>query len=974
MRRFRLLLVLALSAVLPCARADEPPKPAGEPEVPVVPDKIRVALDAGGHIGAITRVLFTPDGKQLITAATDNTLRVWDVPGGHPVRVLRPPGRLEAFDLSPDGRTIAVAIGHRDEGNVTHAIVLMALEDGRVERLLRGHTGWIQEVIFSPDGKRLASTANDKTLRLWDLTSKEGTAQVLDTGKVVFGLAFSPDGTRLAEARQDDTAVIQDLAGGKRVVLKGARCQGWWGPAVAWSPDGKTVATASEDGLWLWEPNGKVRHQVLASRWVVSVAFSADSRRVLATSWSNPEKAWIVDARTGKQERAFGEQHNPHKGVFSPNGALAATVGDVDNVSDVLLWRTGNGTVVKRIVTTSRLAGGNLQAGWGSGGKSVAWKKVEKNGETRKGEPTTFDLAELQFGRHLEGARFRGAVTQQGPLSLKVLNRSTAQVLQDGKRQAELKLPPGHTFELPLVRDPVVFAGKDRAAVIAGSTGFWIYDVHTGELLSTLSAGRPYAAAASPDGRYLLTLSRDQIVRVWAVESGKLLVSLFVFGHDWIAWTSQGYYAASPGGEKRVGWVIDNGIEQAATFYPAERFRKQLYRPDVIERLLEKGSLEDALADANTARKKEGEAVAEGVADLGKLLPPRAGLKVVDHTALPKVKVKATAEAAVKGQPVTALRLLVDGRPLPDGQGVLDLKEPQEKAEAEWEVTLPPGEHELKVLARSPDAAGASAALAVKVPVAARGGPTLHLLAVGINEYRNKDLHLNFAANDAREVSDAFIGCAGPGNLFGAIQPQTLLDEKATRPGVLTAIGEIRKGVKPGDLVVMYFAGHGVAQGKDFYLLTVEADTTKLAETALSGKELRKQLTDIPCQVLLILDACHSAAGVQAFKPASDDAARSLTDDECAVAVFCAAMGQEYAQEAKGNGLFTKALVEALRKTTDVPYNHRDHRQYVHHLHTFVFEEVQAASGDQQHPFLALPWVTQPFAVRLLPSAAPGER
>src|SRR5262245_48667541 len=79
---------------------------------------------------------------------------------------------------------------------------------------------------------------------------------------------------------------------------------------------------------------------------------------------------------------------------------------------------------------------------------------------------------------------------------------------------------------------------------------------------------------------------------------------------------------------------------------------------------------------------------------------------------------------------------------------------------------------------------------------------------------------------------------------------------------------------------------------------------------------------------------------IQAFKPATDDATRALTDDEVGVAVFCAAMGHEKALERKGNGLFTRAVVAGLNNAQGVPYNYRDQRQYIHPLHAFVFDEV----------------------------------
>ena len=84
--------------------------------------------------------------------------------------------------------------------------------------------------------------------------------------------------------------------------------------------------------------------------------------------------------------------------------------------------------------------------------------------------------------------------------------------------------------------------------------------------------------------------------------------------------------------------------------------------------------------------------------------------------------------------------------------------------------------------------------------------------------------------------------------------------------------------------------------------------------------------------------------------------------------MYCAAMGNEKAEEIGQNGLFTKAFTDALMANKDVPFNHTNHRQYIHHLQAYVFDKVSAESHEKQHPFLHLPWVVQSFALRDMPA------
>src|SRR5262249_5018293 len=153
----------------------------------------------------------------------------------------------------------------------------------------------------------------------------------------------------------------------------------------------------------------------------------------------------------------------------------------------------------------------------------------------------------------------------------------------------------------------------------------------------------------------------DQTVRVWDLNGDEPLLTLFGAGRDWIAWTPQGYYACSAQGERLMGWQVNNGPDKVASYYPAVQFRKSLYRPDVIRLLRRAGSLGKALAVAGLRQKGAVAAV-----NVTQVLPPQVAIAAPGAGPLPagqaKVEVRATARPTDK-HPVTAMRLLVDGRP-----------------------------------------------------------------------------------------------------------------------------------------------------------------------------------------------------------------------------------------------------------------------------------------------------------------------
>src|SRR5205085_1151324 len=124
------------------------------------------------------------------------------------------------------------------------------------------------------------------------------------------------------------------------------------------------------------------------------------------------------------------------------------------------------------------------------------------------------------------------------------------------------------------------------------------------ERWNTGSTSVVWGANFARNGELAVAAHGDGTIRWYRWSDGKELLAMFVdrASKAWVAWTPQGYYTASPGGEALIGWNVNRGWEQPADFFPAARFRDTYSRPDIVERVLDTMDEAEAIRQANAAR------------------------------------------------------------------------------------------------------------------------------------------------------------------------------------------------------------------------------------------------------------------------------------------------------------------------------------------------------------------------------------
>jgi hypothetical protein len=889
-------------------------------------------IDPEAHTSSITRLSTDKTGKYLVSSSKDKTARLWDLESNKLLRTFRPPigpgfeGFLYAVAISPDASMVAT-------GGVDRRTYLFQRESGRLVKVL-DQAAAVLHLEYSPDGRFLVvALAGKQGFIVYETSTYSVTAHGKDaTGSTYY--ANWDNHNHIATASDDGfiSLYILEAPPEKSLKLITRRHFDRRHPRTAvFSSDGQKIAVgfaktshveviSASNLVTRYEMDVKDCSKNGLQSSLVAFAWTSNDQtlygggecqrsrgRTFIRAWKDEAKGTYEDYRVSqdsiehmvplKDGSVVFASNDPLIGILSPQGSLHllsnSSIPDYRGMEDNFLVND-TGSVIEVALERGR--------------EPVRFAVMERQVMTR----SAFDV-----GADSLSAPSR-SVKRPGLLGL--FGKRDELSVTDWKNNSSPKLNGKALDVAPKdISRSLAIAPAEDSFVIGTESALQCYD-RTGRILWRVSVMAPaWNLNITRNGSLAVAALGDGTIRWYRMHDGEEMAAFLLLRNrtSWVLWTPNGYFDAEQTAENLIGWHLNQGKNREALYYPISRFFDTFYRPDIISKTFDNsfsaheltalGASEDPITILESKR-----------------IPPSVQIRNYPSTSAEE-KVQIDVEAVDEGGGVDEIRLFVNGKVLDHktrGIQVVALPQRQAYLKERIDIDLLEGDNHVRAVAYSRDRIEGLAAEVMIKYTGMKNDSVLHLVVIGINEYLNSELNLDFAKIDAEGIVSHFAG--HPSSLFKAIHHHKMFDQEATKEAILRRLRSLQP--KASDAVILFLGGHGETDGTSWYFvpyeLTAPENVEQLREKGLSSNELQEEIVKIgAAKILVLLDSCKSGAALSAFNSRGLDYRKALVQlvRASGAHVVAASTKDQEASEVKdlGHGVFTYTILQGMQGGAD---------------------------------------------------------
>jgi WD40 repeat protein len=931
------------------------------------------------HQERITSVCFHPSEKKILSAGYDDSVYVWNPYNGiiektfpaNPDKGMgygthicfAPTGNILAID--GDNKTTTIWDYQKNKllqqlrfhkegwsgGYANHTIfnqnnIFMASNS---EGVYRWNTEkWLSEYTFSTDDdecKNLSLNTEmllgcfEKEIKIWDIKTGKKLYSIKNDSLGLNAAIFSPDGSIFAVAGDDKKIEIyQSKTFQKTQVLKGILNEtnhyglnldykNRWEYYLASYIAHKNHFSLSHNGQWLAKgksnahailvnfTNGKIIREFKGHEKVVLFTqFSPDDKWLLTVSADHTAKLWEV--ASGKLIRTFsGHRELLFEARFS-NDMKSIITSSWD--ASVKLWDINTGKVIENFSFEN---GSAYSLAFTPNDAYMAIAGLDK----------TLKLVELDSKQVVRDFKGHTEIVQY--LAMHPNKPIFASAGWDGKARVwdinsglQLYKITSHTDKVGAVAfnqlGTILATGSDDRSIK-------LWESNTGKEISTLK-GHSSAVSHiefSPDKKHLISQSIDGIIKIWDLNNYKEKASYFTFGNkDWLVSSPDGYFDATEKVKEYIYFIRGNES------FSLDQFFDDFYKPRLLQKIL---SFDDHDLKQNLIEKIE------------KYPPPHIEFK---NTANNEKTTLAEYVMSIKvldtGGGIDEVRFTHNGKRISNSKQGLDrAAKAGNSITLNFSLLLQSGLNHIEVSAYSKGRVE-SKLYAKNIFLSSNDrSANCYVFAIGINQYKNQSLSLNYAQADAKEFTESMLHHTK--KLFNEVHTQILLDENATKENIMDQLLQYTRLIKPEDVFIFYYAGHGSMMNDKFYFIPTDAtrlyEEETLQKEAIYSGEMQEILQNIKAlKQVMILDACHSGASAEmlALRGGGEEKAIAQLSRSAGIHILASAGSEQTAGEFKtlGHGIFTYALLQAIAGEADgIP---KDGKITVYELKSFLDDKV----------------------------------